>query len=252
MRVALSRIALSRIAPDMDRISEALSRGRVEQLDGLFVAHSHYDHVLDAPAIIQQLGGRLHGSSSTLNVARGSGLSEASMQLIRHGQEYAFSDFRVCVFEGLHSPGNRYPGTIDAPLVPPTKVSSYRDGGCYSFHIRHPGGTILIHPSANFVPNAFDGLDVDVLYLGIGALGVQSAPFQDDYWHHVVEATHPGLVIPVHWDNFGRPLTAPMRPLPFFMDKFARTKQLLDRKSRESGYQVYFQDPFETIRPFAC
>lgn len=250
-RPSLLRIALGRpVAPDLERIAVALSRGGVERLDALFVAHSHHDHVMDAPEIVKRVGGVLHGSESTLNVGRGGGLDDESMARIEDGDQFAFGEFTVRVFEGVHSPGDRYPGTIDEPLVPPVRASAYRTGGCYSFLFEHPAGTILVHPSAGFVPGAFDGLDVDLLYLGIGALGRQPARFQNDYWHHTVEATRPGLVIPVHWDDFGRSLDEKLRPMPRILDEFARTEQLLDRKSAESGVPVRFQQPFETIIPF--
>ncbi|MER5439482.1 hypothetical protein [Streptomyces sp. NPDC002790] len=84
----------------------------------------------------------------------------------------------------------------------------------------------------------------------IGGLGTQSARFQNDYWHHTVEATRPDLVIPVHWDDFGRPLTKRPRPVPRILDNFAKAKALLDRKSAESGIAVRFQQPYETITPF--
>ncbi|MFC7614008.1 hypothetical protein ACFQV2_11035 [Actinokineospora soli] len=173
------------------------------------------------------------------------------MSLIADGDEITVGAFTVRVFEGVHSPGDRYPGTIDAPLVPPARARDYRTGACYSFLITHPAGTALIHPSANFVPHRFDGLDVDVLYLGIGMLGAQSERFQDDYWRHVVEATGPDLVVPVHWDNFGRPLDRKPRPLPFFLDKFRRSEEFLERKTAAAGIRWRFQQPFETIAPFA-
>jgi L-ascorbate metabolism protein UlaG (beta-lactamase superfamily) len=251
-RPSLPRVALGRpIAPDLSRIADTLSRGGIERLDAVFVAHSHHDHVMDAPEIVKSVGGVLHGSESTLNVGRGADLSEQSMRRISDGDKYTFGDFTVQVFEGVHSPGDRFPGTIDEPLVPPVKASAYRTGGCYSFLFEHPTGTILVHPSANFVPGKFDGLHVDLLYLGIGALGAQPVRFQNDYWHHTVEATSPRLIVPIHWDDFGRSLDQKPRPMPRILDKFARTKDLLDRKSAESGIPVRFQQPFETITPFS-
>lgn len=196
---------------------------------------------MDSPEIIKRAGGVLYGSESTVNVGRGADLGEESMTRISDGDTYAFGDFTVRVFEGVHSPGDKYPGRIDESFVPPTKASAYRTGGCYSFLFEHPTGTMLVHPSAHFVPNKFDGLDVDLLYLGIGTLGAQSAQFQNDYWQHTLEATRPDLVIPVHWDDFGRPLNEKLRPMPRLLDKFAKTKELLDRKSAESGVAVRFQ-----------
>ncbi|MBF5032897.1 MULTISPECIES: MBL fold metallo-hydrolase [unclassified Micromonospora] len=249
-RPSLLRVALGRVAPDLGRITAALSRAGVTRVDALFVSHSHYDHVMDAPEVVKHLGGRLFGSESTLNVGRGAGLDEQSMTRIADGDEYPVGAFTVRVFVGDHSPGNRFPGVIEAPLVPPVRASRYRDGGCFSFLVTHPGGSLLIHPSANYVPHRFDGLDVDVLYLAIGALGVQPQQFQSDYWRHVVDATRPGLIVPIHWDDFFVSLDRGLRPLPRFFDRFAVARAFLDRKSRESGIAVRFPKPFEVVRPF--
>ncbi|MBQ1046708.1 MULTISPECIES: MBL fold metallo-hydrolase [unclassified Micromonospora] len=250
-RPSLLRVAFGRVAPDVGRITGALARAGVTRLDALFVAHSHYDHVMDAPEVVKLLGGTLFGSESTLNVGRGAGLAEESMARVADGDEYRVGAFTVRVLAGVHSPGNRFPGTIDEPLVPPVRASSYREGGCFSFLVTHPAGSLLIHPSANFVPGKFDGLDVDVLYLAIGALGVQSRRFQDDYWRHVVDATRPGLIAPIHWDDFFVSLDRRLRPLPRIFDRFAVAKAFLDRKSEETGIPVRLPEPFEVMRPFA-
>ncbi|WP_436735651.1 MBL fold metallo-hydrolase [Streptomyces sp. BBFR102] len=249
-RPPLLRVALGRIASDSGRIASALARGDVTRLDALFVAHSHYDHVLDSAEVVRLLGGGLHGSHSTLNVGRGAGLPERSMTVIHDGDRITVGAFTVRVLEGPHSPGDRYPGTIDTPLVPPAKARDYRTGNCYSFLITHPTGTMLIHPSANYTPHKYDGLDVDFLYLGVGALGARTRRFQDAYWHHVVEATRPGHIVPIHWDNFGRPLTRKLRPLPFLFDRFRRTRRLLDRRTAADGIPWHFQQPFEPLTPF--
>ncbi|MEU7810143.1 MBL fold metallo-hydrolase [Micromonospora chalcea] len=250
-RPSLLRVAFGRVAPDVGRITGALARAGVTRLDALFVAHSHYDHVMDAPEVVKLLGGTLFGSESTLNVGRGAGLAEESMARVADGDEYRVGAFTVRVLAGVHSPGNRFPGTIDEPLVPPVRASSYREGGCFSFLVTHPAGSLLIHPSANFVPGKFDELDVDVLYLAIGALGVQSRRFQDDYWRHVVDATRPGLIAPIHWDDFFVSLDRRLRPLPRIFDRFAVAKAFLDRKSEETGIPVRLPEPFEVMRPFA-
>ncbi|MGA4686482.1 MULTISPECIES: MBL fold metallo-hydrolase [Micromonospora] len=249
-RPSLLRVAFGRIAPDLARITGALARVGLTRIDALFVAHSHYDHAMDAPEVVKLLGGRLFGSESTLNVGRGAGLAEESMTRIADGDEWTIGALTVRVLTGDHSPGNRFPGVIEEPLVPPVRASRYRDGGCFSFLITHPGGSLLIHPSANYVPHRFDGLDVDVLYLAIGALGVQSQQFQSDYWRHVVDATRPGLIVPIHWDDFFISLDRGLRPLPRLFDRFAGARAFLDRKSRESGIAVRFPEPFEVVRPF--
>ncbi|ALO68075.1 MBL fold metallo-hydrolase [Arthrobacter alpinus] len=251
-RPPLVRVLLGRVAPNPRRIQEILARGGVSALDALFVAHSHYDHVMDSPEVVKQLGGTLHGSESSLNVGRGANLAEERMRVIDDGGQFSFGDFTVRVLEGIHSPGNRYPGTIDKPLATPSKASNYRDGNCYSFHITHPAGTVLIHPSANFVPNKFNGLDVDVLYLGVGILGAQSEQFRDDYWRHVVTPTSPSRIVPVHWDHFGQPLSRNLRALPPVLDKFSVMKAYVERKCAEESIELIVQKAFETLDLFTA
>ena len=171
-RPGLSKLKANEdIGPDAEVIRKTLQRGHVDKLDAIFVAHSHFDHVMDSPEVINQIGGRLFGSESTLNIGRGAGLSEEQMQLIHDGDEFVLDDFKVRIIEGEHSPGNLFPGTIDTPLKVPAKPSAYLDGGCYNFHITHPSGSILILASANYIPGKFEGVSTDVLYLGIGAMG---------------------------------------------------------------------------------
>lgn len=248
-RPSLLRVRFGKCAPDLRRISDALTEGGVAELDALFVAHSHLDHVMDSPEVARRTGATLYGSESTLNVGRGWDLGEDTMTLMADGDEFTIGAFTVRVFEGEHSPGDFAPGVIIEPLTPPCRAKDYRTGGCFSFHVTHPAGSILIHPSANYVEHQFDGLEVDTLYLGVGGLGSQSTDFQDSYWRHVVEATDPDLIIPVHWDNFGRSLSKPLRPLPFFIDNFTKTRKLLQDKTANTVTEVRFQNTFETIGP---
>lgn len=249
-RPPLAQVFLGRIAPNPQRIREVLDRGGVTELDALFAAHSHYDHVMDSPEVVKQLGGTLHGSESTLNVGRGADLAEDQMRVIQDGDTFRFGDFSVRVIEGIHSPGKKFPGTIDAPLRTPARGGSYREGGSYSFHITHPAGTALVHPSANFVPGKFAGLDADVVYLGVGALGTQSEQFRSDYWHHVVTATNPNCVIPVHWDHFGIPLSKNLRALPPLLDKFSVMKADVQRRCATQGISLFPQKALQTIDLF--
>jgi L-ascorbate metabolism protein UlaG (beta-lactamase superfamily) len=249
-RPPLEKLAHGTIAPDVDIIKGTLDQAGIRQLDGLFVAHSHFDHVMDSPTVVKLLGGRMYGSESTLNVGRGESLKDDSMQIIKDGDEFSIGAFRVRIYEGEHSPGNIAPGEITSPLKPPATSKDYRDGGCYSFFIQHPEGTILIHPSANYVQDRFKGLKTDVLYLGVGVLGKQSPEFQDNYWKETVEATQPKLVLPIHWDNFGEPLSKPLQPLPSTLDDFELTKQLIEKKSDGAAYKVRWQGAYETIHPF--
>src|SRR5512146_1160588 len=52
----------SPLETDTTAVNRALSRARVERLKALYVAHSHYDHVLDVAYIVQRTHAHLYGS----------------------------------------------------------------------------------------------------------------------------------------------------------------------------------------------
>jgi L-ascorbate metabolism protein UlaG (beta-lactamase superfamily) len=94
---------------------------------------------------------------------------------------------------------------IDAPLVPPVRAFDYRVGKVYALHVAHPKGTWLILGSAGFIEGALEDYDVDVVFLGVGALGWQTEAYRDTYWKESIERTSPARVIPIHWDSLTGP-----------------------------------------------
>ena len=224
-------MALGRITPNPDLIASTLRAGGVDALDAVLTAHSHHDHALDSAEVIHQRGGHLYGSQSTLMIGRGAGLPERQLHLISDGTRLSF-------------------GTIDVPLSTPARASAFKDGGGFSLLVTHPTGSVFLHPSANTVPGKFAGHRAQVLNLGIGALGAQTPQFQREYWRQTVGTLTPRLVVPVHWDDFGRPLTRRLRPLPRFMDKLSTTKAFVDSMLDDGEPRVHWQQAMETITPF--
>jgi L-ascorbate metabolism protein UlaG (beta-lactamase superfamily) len=220
-----------RIAPNETVIDRAMaSAGIGSRLKAVLVAHSHYDHALDAPTVARRTGARLVGSASTANIGRGAGLPDSRIDTVGHGWEHDYGNFHVTVFESPHSPDMHYAGEIGAKLTPPARVDRYREGGSFSFLIRHHGFSILIHPSANVCEGQYEGVRADVVFLGIGMLGNQNAQFRSKYWSHVVGTTGARLVIPIHWDNFTRSLDEDLQLPPRLIDDVPKAmKDLRDR-----------------------
>jgi L-ascorbate metabolism protein UlaG (beta-lactamase superfamily) len=125
----------------------------------------------------------------------------------------SFGDFTVTFIESVHGPAVLgrvpFPGTIDKPLVPPAAAVKYRLGGVFSLLIKHPAGTILHHGSAGFKPGMYDGISVDILLLGISGRGNTN-----QYLENVALKTRARLVVPIHADNFFKPLEDGMSFLP--------------------------------------
>ena len=55
-------------------------------------------------------------------------------------------------------------------------------------------------------------------YLGIGQLGLQPERYLVDYWTETVRTVGARRVVLIHWDDFFRPLHAPLRALPYAGD----------------------------------
>jgi L-ascorbate metabolism protein UlaG (beta-lactamase superfamily) len=209
------------IAPNKPVIESAMARAGIgNRLKAVLVAHSHYDHALDSATIARLTGARLVGSASTANVGRGGGLPNSQIQVVQHGQELDYGDFHVRVFRSRHAPPMAFPGEIVTPLAPPKWVSSYREGGSYSFLVTHHGFSILIHPSADAPKDLYKNIRADVIFQGVGGLSKQSNDF---ILRYLQELRWPGaqVVIPVHWDDFTKPLSSGLRLPPKSTDDVA-------------------------------
>lgn len=212
-RPSLGALA-SPIRTNQNAVNTALTRAGIGpgQLAAIFTAHSHYDHVLDVAYIAQRTGAKLYGSDSTLNVGRGGGLPESQMALSEHGTEVFIGQFVVTVLKSKHSPPpplipNDEGQVIAQPLNQPRRFGDFKEGGSFDIRIKHVNGSILVKPSANYIPGALDNVRADVLFLSTGNLGRQNLAFRNAYYNETVAKVRPRLVIPIHWDNFFKKLS---------------------------------------------
>lgn len=216
----LLNMALNRpIAPDEKRIADWLRRAQVEKLDAVLVSHSHFDHGMDAGVVARMTGGMLHGSSSTANIGRGAGLPPAQIRTVKPGEPLQVGSFRITFIPSKHAgaTGGTPTGDITEPLRPPARYLDYKLGGAYSILIEHARGSVLHHGSAGYEPGALKPYKADVVLLGVALIDDLN-----DYLHEVVEAVGAQRVIPMHWDDFTRPLDQTMQPSPVTvrLDKF--------------------------------
>jgi L-ascorbate metabolism protein UlaG (beta-lactamase superfamily) len=242
------RVLLGRFAPDEARIEAGLARAQLESLTAVMTAHSHYDHAMDAPLVAERTGAVLIGSASTAMIARGLDFPQERMRTVAGGERFAFGAFELTVLRALHTPGRGgAAGAIEQPLRPPARHADYREGGCFSFHVAHPAGNVLVHPSTNFVPGAFAGLRADVLFLGTARLGRLDDAFVRDWWRETALACGAKLVIPIHWDDFTQPLDEPLQPMPALMDDFGLAMRRLRELARESGVRLGRMPDFDPV-----
>jgi L-ascorbate metabolism protein UlaG (beta-lactamase superfamily) len=126
-------------------------------------------------------------------------------------------------------------------VVPPAKASAYRCGEAWSTLIRHlpTGRRMLIQGSAGFAAGALAGRRAEVVYLGVGQLGVQPDLYIRQYWNETVRAVGARRVVLIHWDDFFRPLTAPLRALPYAGDDLDVTMRVLAALAERDGVALH-------------
>jgi L-ascorbate metabolism protein UlaG (beta-lactamase superfamily) len=199
-----------RIYSDVDTINFALAKFRIDRLAAIVPVHSHFDHAMDAGLVANRTTAVVLGSESTANIARGAEVPVSQYQILASGETRQFGNFTITLIESRHAPVGLgdlpwFPGTIDAPLEQPARISDWREGGAWSVLIGHPQGTALVQGSGGFVEGALPEASADVVMLGIAGLAAQDRAYVDKYWTETVTRTGATRVFPVHFEDYTKP-----------------------------------------------
>ncbi len=216
-RPSMVKALFTKIKSDTAQIDRMIADYKMDKVRGIFVTHSHYDHAFDAAYTTKKTGATLYGSVSTLNIGRGGGVEEDHLSLYVPYREIPLGKFTVQVIPSKHSSGNAQKDDgviIDKPLTQPSKIKAYAEGGSFDFYIKHNGRSIYVKPSPNYVAGTLDSMRADVVFIGTATVAGQPLSWQDAYYEQTIGKLKPGLVIPLHWDNFFEPLSDNLVMLP--------------------------------------
>lgn len=251
-RPSLLEVGLRKLTPSAARIDEALGRAGIRGLAAVLPVHTHYDHALDSAVVAERTGALVVGGESAANIARGQGLPEDRIIAANSGTTLALGAFDVTLIKSDHCPPDRFPGPITAPVVPPAKASAYRCGEAWSTLVLHrrSGRRLLIQGSAGFAPGALAGRRAEVAYLGIGQLGLQPERYIKQYWNETVRTVGARRVVLIHWDDFFRPLSAPLRALPYAGDDLDVTMHVLTALADRDGVALHMPTLWERADPW--
>ena len=253
-RPSLARVGLGKLAPSAARVDGCLARAQGHATgSGRPGAHPL------RPRSGLRAGCRPHRcarwsaanrrptSAAATAWTRAVWLSQSPAAPIRLGA------FDITLIKSHHSPPDRFPGTITEPVVPPAKAAAYRCGEAWSTFIHHRPSDrrLLIQGSAGFVKGSLAGQHADVVYLGVGQLGVQPESYLLDYWTETVRAVGARRVVLIHWDDFFRPLSKPLRALPYLADDLDVSLKVLTKLAAQDGVALDMPTVWRREDPWA-
>lgn len=180
------------VIPDSALIKEKLPR-----CDLVLVTHSHWDHLMDVPEVLRLTGASAFGSPNTCRLLRLSDVPDSLVHEIHVGDRFTAGAFTVEVIRGQHSwiPfSGMFNGNLKNGLKPPLRLQDYRMDICLGYCISVMDVRLLVC--------AAESHPAEVLF----AVAQEARP----YYLRLFSEAQPKVFIPIHWDNFMRPLSKPL------------------------------------------
>ncbi|ARX88227.1 hypothetical protein SMD44_07714 [Streptomyces alboflavus] len=186
------------------------------------------------PFLAKATGARVIGTETTYHVLRSFGVDAAQLVVVKGGEVLDFDGYVVEVASSRHSRNAAYsyfaPGTLTAPpATAPRTVADLPEGDTLAFKVTPDGApSALFMGASDFDERSFAGLAPDV-----AMLAVASTESTYRYVPRLLAALgRPGVVVPVHWDDFERPLAEPPRKVGTDLDDFLTQVRAVSPGSR--------------------
>ncbi|GGX07388.1 MBL fold metallo-hydrolase [Streptomyces lomondensis] len=183
----------------------------------VLVSHSHWDHLADVPHIAKTTGARVVGTETTYHLLVALGVDPGQISVVKGGEVLDFGGIVVEVVPSLHSRNKKCayfaPGTLNAPpATVPSTIADLPEGDTLAFQVRagEGGPSAFLMGASDFSERAVRGLRPD-----LAMIAVPASTATHRYVPRLLRALDtPGVVVPVHWDNFERPLDGSPVPDP--------------------------------------
>ncbi|WP_455356977.1 MBL fold metallo-hydrolase [Streptomyces sp. SYSU K217416] len=199
------------------RVDPELVREHIGRPEIVLVSHSHWDHLADVPYIAESTGARVVGTETTFRLLVAFGVDPGQISVVKGGEVLDFGGLTVEVVASLHSRNKRHsyfaPGTLNAPpAAVPKTISDLPEGDTLAFQVTagNGGPSAFLMGASDFSERVAKGLRPD--------LAMVAVPSSASTYHYVPRLMRalgePGVVVPVHWDNFEEPLSKPPRRDP--------------------------------------
>lgn len=199
--------ANKRLIPKKERIDPYMDRA-----DYIVIGHSHYDHAADLSYIVPKTGAKVVGSKSTGNLLRAYKIPDSQIQEVTGGDSVELGPYKVSFVRSVHGKiFGKIPSNFDIPagVETPLRVRDYGCGEVFGIIIEAAGHKIYHQGSAGIVEETLKDVRADIVLLGIS-----SRSATEKFVYRIVKTTQPDVLIPMHYDNFFKPLTKGFTILP--------------------------------------
>lgn len=246
-RPSLGQIIFNKIGTNRQKVNDVLQNTDINKIDAIFISHSHYDHALDLGYLAQKFGSKVYGSSSTINIAKGAGIKQNKLVQFYPNSVYQIGNFKITILKSIHSKpfffNNDLGQKIKEPLKEPCREWQFKEGGSYDFLIENRKQTYLIRPSFGYVPKELKNRQADYLFLGSTTLSRENKREQQKFFEETITQVKPQAVVPLHWDNFFRPLNKSTQYLPFAR----KSDELIKNYCMKKGIKFILMPPLSSI-----
>jgi L-ascorbate metabolism protein UlaG (beta-lactamase superfamily) len=177
---------------------------QVPRCDFILITHPHYDHLADVPGLVRNTGATALGSANACRLLAALDVPAQQVRQVGVGDSLVLGDFRVEVLPGQHGKipfAGLFNRRLSPRLRPPLRAWDYRMDGCFSFLIHAAGYRVLV--GLGEYPDGAPAAD-------LLAVGVVNSP---ESYQALLRRARPQVVVPIHWDDFFRPLSKPARPM---------------------------------------
>jgi L-ascorbate metabolism protein UlaG (beta-lactamase superfamily) len=175
---------------------------------GVLVGHTHFDHAVDAPAVVRRHDTKAYGSASLAHLMRLHGLGDRAVEVRAH-RPYELGPFVARFIPSRHSKllfGRKVPmdGELTCEHLNGLAPAGYRCGAVYGIRIDVAGISLYHQGSADLNDSELRGGPIDVFLAGVAGRSVTPR-----YWERILPTLDPCIVVPTHYDNFFSPLGQP-------------------------------------------